>query len=65
MAAEAEADRLRVCAKCGVSYPAQYVACPRCTERDNPAWRIARIAIVVLVVLYALARLSGVSAALL
>jgi len=52
-------DRFIVCEKCGVAYPAQYAACPRCAEEGGRSWKMVWIAVSALVVIYAVFRLSG------
>lgn len=59
MAVATDNARMIVCPLCGVPYPAQYGGCPRCVKRDARAWRIAAAAVIVLLALYATARLSG------
>jgi len=61
MTAASDDARTIVCPLCGVPYPAQYVGCPRCVTRDRSAWRIVAVIVVVLIALYAIARLTGLA----
>jgi predicted ATP-dependent serine protease len=62
MAVATSDARTIVCSHCGVPYPAQYGGCPRCVKRDTWAWRVAAAAAIVMLALYAIARLSGLVA---
>lgn len=63
MAVASQEAGMRVCPRCGGSYPVQYRGCPRCVERDHDVWKVAATVVVVLLMLLALYGIAQLSAA--